>query len=84
MGPPPSPVRLAAKNIKVVGPGESSLMRHLNTQQKFEKRCSELFDGITNHGMSAKIYDIYPLSEVVRAHRDLEGRKTTGKVLMKP
>jgi len=75
---------LAAKNIKVIGPGATALMSYLNNRQKFEKRCSELFDGITKHGMSVRIHGTYPLSEVVRAHRDLEGRKTTGKVLMKP
>ena len=58
-------------------------MSHLNNRQKFEQRCSELFDGITKYGMSVRIHGTYPLSEVVRAHRDLEGRKTTGKVLMK-
>jgi NADPH2:quinone reductase len=84
MAPPPSPAKLAAKNINVVWPGATALMRHLNSREKFEQRCSELFDGITKHGMNVKIHGMYPLSEVVRAHRDLEGRKTTGKVLMKP
>jgi len=32
----------------------------------------------------AQIHEIYPLQEVARAHTDLEGRKTTGKLLLKP
>ena len=32
----------------------------------------------------ASIEHVYPLADAQRAHRDLEGRKTTGKLLLTP
>jgi NADPH2:quinone reductase len=34
--------------------------------------------------LKLRIEYTYPLAEVRRAHRDLEGRKTTGKLLLMP
>jgi NADPH2:quinone reductase len=34
--------------------------------------------------LKLRIEHTYPLGEVQRAHRDLEGRKTTGKLLLIP
>jgi NADPH:quinone reductase len=31
-----------------------------------------------------RIEHLYPLAEAQQAHRDLEGRKTTGKLLLLP
>ncbi|KAK0515673.1 hypothetical protein JMJ35_001707 [Cladonia borealis] len=78
------PAKLAAKNVRFVGPGESSLMRYVGTPQEFEKWCAKLFDTIIKDEINVRIHDTYPLSEIVRVHKDLEGRKTTGKVLVKP
>jgi NADPH2:quinone reductase len=33
--------------------------------------------------MDVKVHNVYPLKEVAKAHDDLEGRKTTGKLLLK-
>jgi len=81
---PISPAKLAAKNVRFVGPGESSLMRYVGSPHDFETWCTKLFDAITKDKVNVRIHDTYPLSEIVRVHRDLEGRKTTGKVLVKP
>lgn len=81
---PISPAKLAAKNVRFVGPGESALMRNVGGPQEFEKWCAKLFDTITKDKVNVRIHDTYPLSEIVRVHKDLEGRKTTGKVLVKP
>ncbi|KAL9099480.1 MAG: hypothetical protein Q9163_005024 [Psora crenata] len=66
--PPISPAILAAKNVRL----------------EFAKWCAKLFDAITKDKVNVKIHDTYPLSKIVRVHQDLEGRKTTGKVLVKP
>ena len=79
-----SPAKLTTKNIKFVGPGESSLMRCVGTPQEFEKWCAKLFDTITKGRVNVRIHDMYALSEIVRVHKYLEGRKTTGEVLVKP
>lgn len=59
-------------------------MRTVGTPQGFAKWCAKLFDAISKDKMNVRVHDIYPLSKIVRVHQDLEGRKTTGKVLVKP
>jgi len=59
-------------------------MRYVGTPQEFRKWCAKLFETITKGEVNVRIHDTYPLSEIVRVHQDLEGRKTTGKVLVKP
>jgi NADPH2:quinone reductase len=34
--------------------------------------------------LKLRIHKAYPLAEAAQAHRDLEGRKTTGKLLLVP
>jgi NADPH2:quinone reductase len=34
--------------------------------------------------LNAKVHDVYPLEDIKRATEDIEGRKTTGKLLLKP
>jgi NADPH2:quinone reductase len=34
--------------------------------------------------LKLRIEHVYPLAEVQRAHRELEGRKTAGKLLLLP
>jgi len=34
--------------------------------------------------LKLRIHKTYPLAEAAQAHRDLEGRKTTGKLLLTP
>jgi NADPH2:quinone reductase len=74
-------MRLSAKNLRVMRP---SLVQYLTTREEFEHWTAELFDFIEKENMNVRIHQIYPLSEVARAHTDLEGRKTTGKLLLKP
>ena len=75
---------MIAKNVRYVGPGESALMRNLRGSEGFAKWCAKLFDILRNNNINIIIHDTYPLSEIVMAHKDLEARKTIGKVLVKP
>jgi NADPH2:quinone reductase len=80
----PAPVevkRLTGKNIKLSRP---TLFNAIVTREEFEGYTNELFDFILKDGLDTKIHEVYPLSEVARAHEDLEGRKTTGKLLLDP
>lgn len=79
--PPFDISRLAPKSLKVVRP---TLVNYISTREEFEKYTRELFDFIIKDNMNVKIHEIYPLSEVARAHIDLEARKTMGKLLLKP
>ncbi len=46
--------------------------------------ADQLFSVIANGTVKAHINQRYPLSELAQAHRDLEGRKTTGSTVLIP
>jgi NADPH2:quinone reductase len=48
------------------------------------KTAGSLFDVVTKGVVKIPITKAYPLKEAQQAHRDLEGRKTTGSVILKP
>ncbi|KAL9101990.1 MAG: hypothetical protein Q9163_002819 [Psora crenata] len=73
--------RLAAKSAKVVRP---TLFNYIYTRNEFEQYASELFKLMIQEKFTVRIYKTYSLQDVVRAHDDLEGRKTMGKLLMTP
>ncbi|PGH01780.1 hypothetical protein AJ79_07828 [Helicocarpus griseus UAMH5409] len=72
---------LAPKNLKVMRP---TLFPYIQTQEEFDHYTEELFGLLKSGQLKAKIHKVYPLEEVAQAHMDLEGRKTTGKLLLKP
>jgi NADPH2:quinone reductase len=79
---PPFPIaRLSAKNVKILRP---TLFNYIYTREEYEKYAKELFGFIAEGKVNVKVHETYPLQEVARAHTDLEGRKTTGKLMMKP
>ena len=47
-------------------------------------RARDLFGWIADGKLKLRIGATYPLADAAQAHRDLEGRKTTGKVLLIP
>ena len=59
-------------------------MRNIGGVQGFGEWCAKLFDTIAKDKINVRIHGVYPLSEILRATEDLEGRRTTGKVLVKP
>jgi NADPH:quinone reductase len=79
--PPFAIAKLSAKNLKVLRP---TLFNYIYTREEFERYSNELFGFIVEGMVRVQIHEIYPLQEVARAHTDLEGRKTTGKLLLKP
>lgn len=79
--PPFAISRLSPKNIKVVRP---TLFNYVYTREEYEQYSAELFDLVLKNSIDVRIHNIYNLSDVRQAHTDLEGRKTTGKLLMMP
>jgi NADPH2:quinone reductase len=47
-------------------------------------RSGAVFGMMAAGKLKLRIEHIYPLAEAQQAHRDLEGRKTTGKLLLIP
>jgi len=57
---------------------------YVATRAELEWRVNELFDAVANGSLSVRIGGRYPLAEARRAHEDLQGRRTTGKLLLQP
>ena len=61
-----------------------TLLHYTATREELEWRAKDVMEMIVNGEVRLRIHNIYPLKEAAQAHRDLEGRKTTGKLLLKP
>lgn len=55
----------------------------LNAQER-RWRSAEIFDAAAIGSLKVRVGATYPLAEAARAHSDLEGRRTTGKLLLIP
>jgi NADPH2:quinone reductase len=54
------------------------------TRGELLSRCADLFGWAATGRLDVRVGATYPLAEARRAHQDLEGRRTTGKVLLLP
>ncbi|TRX97816.1 hypothetical protein FHL15_001026 [Xylaria flabelliformis] len=79
--PPVTISRLSAKNARLLRP---TLFNYISTRDEFAGYTDNLFEFIKKKDFNVRVHEIYPLTEVKRAHEDLEGRKTTGKLLLDP
>jgi len=61
-----------------------SLHHYIATREELLARSSAVFGMITAGKLKLRIEHTYPQGEAQRAHRDLEGRRTTGKLLLVP
>ena len=61
-----------------------SLFDYIATRAELEQRSGEVFDWIAAGKLGLRIEFDYPLAEARTAHDMLEGRRTTGKVLLNP
>jgi len=59
-----------------------SLFHYMLTREEYETRASDVFAGIEQGWLQIHIGARYPLERAADAHRALEGRRTTGKVLL--
>ena len=59
-----------------------SLFHYIATRQELEQRSSDIFNLIVAGKLKLRVGHVYRLEEVQQAHRDLEGRKTTSKILL--
>ena len=61
-----------------------TLVNYIATREELMARSGAVFGMITSGKLKLRVEHTYPLAEAQRAHRDLEGRKTTGKLLLIP
>jgi NADPH:quinone reductase len=59
-----------------------TLKDYVATRAELERRAADLFGWIASNELKVRIGHRYKLAEAQQAHRDLEARKTTGKVLL--
>jgi NADPH2:quinone reductase len=61
-----------------------TLKNYVATRADLEARAKDVFDGVAKGTLKLRIEHTYPLADAARAHRELESRKTTGKLLLLP
>jgi NADPH2:quinone reductase len=61
-----------------------TLVNYIATRDELVTRSGAVLGMVASGKLKLRIEHIYPLAEAQRAHRDLEGRKTTGKLLLMP
>ena len=61
-----------------------SLKDYIATHEDLAARAADVFAWLADGTLKLRIDHTYPLQDAPQAHRDLESRKTTGKVILKP
>jgi NADPH2:quinone reductase len=61
-----------------------TLVNHIASHEELIQRSTDILNMIASGKLKLRIEHIYALREAQQAHRDLEGRKTTGKLLLIP
>jgi NADPH:quinone reductase len=61
-----------------------TLANYIATREELSARATDLFRWIAEGSLNVRIDRTYPLAEAAKAHAALEGRQTTGKVLLLP
>ncbi|MGB8406716.1 MAG: quinone oxidoreductase [Mycobacterium sp.] len=80
--PPMDPQQLnKAGSVYLTRPSRPDFIR---THDEFTWRTGELFDAIAKGVVSVTVGGRYRLQDAAQAHRDLEGRKTVGSVVLTP
>ncbi len=80
--PPMDPQRLnAAGSVFLTRP---TLAHHIADRAELDWRAADVFDAIAGGTLNIRIGASYPLEQAHQAHADLEGRRTTGSIVLLP
>jgi NADPH2:quinone reductase len=61
-----------------------TLVHYMATREELAWRAGDVLGWIAAGELKLRIYKTYQLGDAPQAHRDLEGRRTTGKLLLVP
>jgi NADPH2:quinone reductase len=61
-----------------------TLKDYVASHEELQQRASDVLAWVADGSLKLRLEHSYPLAQAAQAHRDLEGRKTTGKVLLHP
>ena len=78
---PISPSALMGRSISISG---GTLPNFISTREELLHRANEVIQGIREGWLKLKIDRILELSQAAEAHRMLENRETSGKILLAP
>ena len=83
-GPPPaiSPLELTKRGSLFLT--RPSLFNYITTREELTAGARELFAAVKARKVRVVIGQRYPLARAAEAHRDLEGRRTTGSTVLLP
>jgi NADPH2:quinone reductase len=78
--PPIDPLVLTQKGSLFLT--RPSLAHYVADTDSFRERATKVLNWVAQGSLKLRIERTYPLAELAQAHRDLEGRKTTGKLVI--
>ena len=78
--PPIDPLVLTQKGSLFLT--RPSLTHYVADTDSFRERATKVLNWVAQGSLKLRIERTYPLAELAQAHRDLEGRKTTGKLVI--
>jgi NADPH2:quinone reductase len=78
--PPIDPLVLTQKGSLFLT--RPSLAHYVADTVSFKERATKVLNWVAEGSLKLRIERSYPLAELAQAHRDLEGRKTTGKLVI--
>jgi len=78
--PPIDPLVLTQKGSLFLT--RPSLAHYVADADSYRKRATKVLNWVAQGSLKLRIERTYPLAELAQAHRDLEGRKTTGKLVI--
>jgi NADPH:quinone reductase len=76
---PPMPLTALKGSLYITRP---SLMPHTAKRSNYEEMAADLFKIVASGKVRIEIDQRYDLADVQQAHRDLEGRRTTGSTVL--
>jgi NADPH2:quinone reductase len=79
---PISPLELSANGSLFLT--RPTLFHHVNSQAEIQRRADDLFGWISAGQLDVRVGATFPLADAADAHRALEARQTTAKVLLLP
>ncbi|KAK4745462.1 hypothetical protein SAY87_011774 [Trapa incisa] len=80
----PDPVPLSALAPKSLFLTRPAMMHYTLTRDELLECAGEVFANVASGVLRVRVNRTYPLSDVAKAHSDLENRKTTGSIVLIP
>jgi NADPH2:quinone reductase len=80
--PPVDPMTLNAKGSLFLT--RPTLFHYVAEREELLSRAKDVLGWVASGELKLRVGKTYPLADAAQAHRDLEGRVSTGKLLLKP